>query len=127
MEQKGVEKAIVEGMVEEVEIIEIYPDYLQITWKSFDRMEAGNLGQQTFTYPIERQGIRAKKQAEKNSIISLMKENPEITAKQIASATGMGISAVEYKIRSLKKEGKIKYQGSGGKGTWIVRKKNIIL
>ena len=124
-----VEKATVAGMMEEVEKILIYPKYMEIYFSlakmigienddiSNEKLnnvlciEYGNL----FNY-------RKKKQEEREIIIDLIGKNPKITARMIAEKLGISLSGANYKLNALKKEGRIKFHGSGGKGEWEVLK-----
>lgn len=124
-----VEKATVAGMLEEVDKLLIYPEYLEICFSiskmigldgcdisderlnNVLRIEYGNL----FNY-------RKKKKEEREQIVDFIRENPKITAKIIAEKLGISLSGANYKLNALKKEGRIRFNGSGGKGNWEVLK-----
>lgn len=64
---------------------------------------------------------------EKNSIqeqiVLLMKDNPSITAEQIANEIKkISADGVRYHIRNLKAHGVIKREGSTKSGKWVVMK-----
>lgn len=61
-----------------------------------------------------------KKRKEREAVRELMKKTPDITAKKIAEELGISLSGANYRIRVLKKEGKIRFDGKGGKGKWEV-------
>lgn len=63
-----------------------------------------------------------EKSSEKTSgkILSLLKENPKLSAKELAKLIGITSRAVEKQISSLKKEGRIKRKGSPKGGYWEV-------
>ena len=61
-----------------------------------------------------------QKQEERNVVIEMMRENPYITAKMIANELGISLSGANYKIKALKREGKIYFNGKGGHGKWVV-------
>lgn len=140
IEDTGMNQALTEEMIDEIERIEVYPQHLKIKFHLFQSSEQSNIENQslgeedtenyllkqnnplnsTIEIPITDQSIRGKKAREKDEIMKLMKENSKVTAKKIAEKTGCSLSAVEYKIRSLKRENKISYYGKGGHGEWVV-------
>ena len=62
----------------------------------------------------------ARKEAERKRIITYMGENPCITAKEIAEMEQISLTAVNYRIKKLRQQGKIYFAGRGGHGKWIV-------
>ncbi|MGD9153835.1 MAG: winged helix-turn-helix domain-containing protein [Gammaproteobacteria bacterium] len=56
-------------------------------------------------------------------ILSLMKENPSITQKELIDKTGLTRRGVEWNIKKLKEEGFIRRVGSDRSGHWEVIKK----
>lgn len=115
----GFEKATVRGMLDEIEEIRIFPSYMEIVFNAGKllnntvRVEYGN----KFSY-------LKKKQEAREIVVEMMKKNPSITAKEIAKELDISLSGANYKIRALKKEGRIRYNGRGGKGRWEVMQKN---
>ena len=63
-----------------------------------------------------------KKEEIRNQVIELIRENPTITAKEIAKKMGCSLSGAQYKLKVLKNEGRIRFKGSGGKGKWEIIK-----
>jgi len=59
-------------------------------------------------------------QETRNKIITLMKKNPNITTDELASSTGQTFNGIEYYIRKLNEEGKIRRVGSKKTGHWEV-------
>ena len=56
-----------------------------------------------------------------NKILTLMIENPRITAKQISNKIeNITFDGIRYHISNLKKSGKIRREGSTKSGKWIV-------
>lgn len=121
-----VENATVAGMLDEIEKVEIFPTYMEIYFslskmigcmhanlpessESIMRIDYGNL----FNY-------RKKKIEERNIIVEMMRENPKITAKEIAQKINLSLSGVNYRIKVLRETGKIKYNGRGGHGIWQI-------
>ena len=115
-----VEKAGIAEILDEVEKILIYPEHMEIVfslskitgmekYENCLKVEYGDL----FDY-------RKKKRTEREMIVDMMREDPQITARKIAEALGISLSGVNYRIRVLKSEGKVRFNGSGGKGEWEI-------
>lgn len=127
LDGQTVEKATVAGMLEDIEKISIYPEYMELKFSLLNaigiemvevpaeigrktvRVEYGNL----FNY-------REKKQEDREQVVEMIRENPHITAKMIASELGCSLSGANYKLKALKREGRIRFDGSGGKGEWKI-------
>ena len=72
-------------------------------------------------HPDAAKGIKGETKGEtKGEIIRLLKQNPKITIPEIAEELGLSASGIEYNFRQLKKQGKIKREGSTKDGTWKV-------
>lgn len=120
-------KATVAGMLEGIDKIVIYPEYIVIVfnlskdtgtekldipateYESSIKVEYGNL----FNY-------KEQKKEEREIIVDMIRENPRITARMIADRLQISLSGANYRIRALKKEGRIQFNGSGGKGAWEI-------
>ncbi len=63
---------------------------------------------------------RETKGETKGEIIHLLQQNPDITIPELAKKLGLSDSGIEYNIRQLKKQGRIKREGSTKDGTWKV-------
>ncbi len=111
LESGYVEKAVISEMVENIETIKVFPKYLEISVN--DTMKIHYLLPEDFVY-------QDRKRLERERIVQYMKENPHITAKEIAEIENVSLSSIHYRIKRLKKEGKIYFQGRGGKGRWEV-------
>lgn len=123
-------KATVAGMLDEIEEIRIFPEYMEI---SFNIGKV--LGLQNAEMPVDavtnkiridygsRFQYLKQKQESREVVVQMMEENPRITARQIAEKLGISLSGANYQIRALKREGRIEFQGAGGKGQWLVKKK----
>lgn len=55
------------------------------------------------------------------AIIKLMRENPQITIREMASALGKNETTVSRNIRQLKEKGIVERVGSDKTGSWIIR------
>lgn len=107
------EKAMVRGMLEGVEEIKIFPSYMEIIFKLEKSLLQVDYGNQ-FHY------LKQKQEGREN-IVEMLQNNPQITARQMADKSGDSLSGVNYKIRVLKREGRIRFNGNRGK--WEVLKK----
>ena len=54
------------------------------------------------------------------NIKRLMKENPKISAEEIAKALDVKADAIRYRIKIMKKNGEIDRKGATKAGEWIV-------
>lgn len=126
---KMIEKAAVDEMLEEISRIVVYPTYMEIYFSLSDRI---GLKDQEFSQDRmencmkiqygNRFNYRERKKDEREIIIRRMTENPRITARILAQELGCSLSGVNYKIRALKREGRIRFHGKGGVGYWEVIK-----
>ena len=123
----AVEKAAVAGMLGEVDKIWIYPEYMEIVFRLSKLTGIENLDLESGSYgnsmKIEYGNLfdyKARKKDEREGIVDLMREDPEITARRIADELGISLSGANYRIRALKKEGRIRFNGRGGKGEWEI-------
>ena len=58
--------------------------------------------------------------AHEGEIISLMRDNPNITKPELAKQIGLGKTSIDNYISSLKKKGVLERVGSNKKGYWKV-------
>ena len=122
-----IKKASVAGMIEEIDRIVVYPEKMEIYFSYakmlgissknvFDDVENEMMVIEYGSYFNPRQQQKENLQA----IVDCMKENPHTTAKQIAEKMGISTSGVQQRITKLRKENRIRFVGSGGKGHWEV-------
>ena len=114
-------------MLQEIERIYVYPRYMEISFdigKMLDLDSSSEYGENhqnvlrvDYGNSFDYYGQKAEK---RELIVQMMQKQPEITAKEIAKSLGMSLSGANYCIRALKKEGKIYFNGKGGKGQWVV-------
>jgi len=57
-------------------------------------------------------------------ILTLIKENPQITRNELAKALGISSDGVKYHLNNLKKEGLLKRIGGRKGGYWAVEEKD---
>lgn len=121
-----IEQATVGSMLDDIEKILIYPEYMEIYFSvtkmtgieindavneldNIIRISYGSL----FNY-------RQQKKEGRNEVIELMRDNPKITVKMIGEKLNLSVAGVSYRIKVLKENGKIRYEGKGGKGEWVI-------
>ncbi|MDY3729166.1 MAG: recombinase family protein [Candidatus Choladocola sp.] len=120
------EKASTASMLEEVEKIVVYPTYMEICFHTarmlgMEHTDLPDTGNSILTITYGNLfNYQGQKEEEREAIVEMMRSKPGITAKQIAEETGLSLSGVNYRIRVLKRDGRIKYQGKGGKGCWKI-------
>ena len=66
--------------------------------------------------------IKKRREAVKQKILMIWKEDPEVMLKEIPEKTGVSASYVNTCVKELKKSGRIRYQRNGNThtGKWIV-------
>lgn len=105
-------KAMVQCLLRSIDSIHVYPDKLEIRKNK----------KVIVLLPEEEWNYYRKKQREREAILNLIEENPHLTAKKISELMGISLSCVQYRILVLKKNGFIRFCGSGGKGYWQIKK-----
>jgi ATP-dependent DNA helicase RecG len=99
-------------------------DKIDENWKAYNSTMPGyqiEFDSVVVDFKMEAQesvGETVEKTVEK--IISLIKENPDITAKQIEEAIKLSRRGVEYNLDKLKRDGRLKRIGSAKGGHWQV-------
>ena len=128
-EGNAVEKASVEGMLEDVRKIVVYPEYMEIHFSYGRLFDVGNELVDDDTMDeimVVKYGhmfdVRKKHDDDLQVVVDIMRDNPKITAKEIAKQLGITTSGVQQRITKLRKQQRIKYIGKGGKGIWEVMK-----
>ncbi len=124
---KAVERAAVMQMLEETDKILVFPEFMEIVFGLSEAMrtECGDIPPMEFESSIKIEygnlfSYREQKKEEREIIVDMMRENPRITAGMIAKELRISLSGANYRIRALKKEGRIRFNGSGGKGEWEI-------
>lgn len=57
----------------------------------------------------------------REEIVNIIKENPKVTMREIATKTGLTPKGVEYHIRNMRKEGVLQRVGSINSGSWEIK------
>ncbi len=105
-----IERAGAVQLLKEADRIEIFPEHMELQYNSERTwIDYGSL----FDY-------QKKKQEEREAVIEMIRENPAVTAKEIAEKMNISLSGANYRLRALKREGKIRFAGRGGKGVWEI-------
>ncbi|MDO4329101.1 MAG: recombinase family protein [Lachnospiraceae bacterium] len=134
LEAGGIEKATVSQMLQDIREIKVCGWYLEICFDpmrivhlSGSRREEKELMQELLSkdfsirvdYPFAPETERGR-YLDRRRIVSLMKENPAITAKQIAQKMERSPYMVRKRIEELNKAKYICFNGRGGHGTWEI-------
>ena len=125
-EGEDIERATVNEMLEEIERMIIYPNYMEIIYNPLKTM---GLDQASDEKGLE-QKIRIdygnlfdqlrQKQEDREQVVELIRKDPGITAKKIAECLGCSLSGAQYKLKVLKNDGRIRFNGKGGRGYWEI-------
>lgn len=134
LETETIEKATVSEMIDNIDTIYVHRKYLEIRFymdkmlgidpKSFQTVyEITEDFEDAFVirFPLPEDFVyRDRKQLERERIIEYMREKPNITAKEIAEKENISLSTANYRIKKLRQDGRIHFDGSGGKGKWCI-------
>lgn len=104
-------RAALSEMLDSIECIEVYEDKLKIRFYHEKMLEI----------PLDIEFVYAsRKEAERERIVAYMRENPSVTAKEIAEMEHVSLTTANYRIKKLRQQGRIYYDGRGGRGVWAV-------
>lgn len=132
LEKDVVQKATVMELLEQIDRIVVYPDHLEVYFRmgfAEEIKEAGRFegilddieNEFKITVPVdERISHQVQKKKALDDVVSFIRDNPQITAKQIAAIQGISLSAANGRLSRLKKAGRIRFDGKGGKGKWEI-------
>ena len=118
------ETAELSEIVDKIEKIKVYQDHLEIR---FCRSKVPGTAAEVFCEIPDDFVYRRQKEAERERIVQYMRAEPYITAKQISEREKVSQTAVNYRIKKLKQQGRIYFDGKGGKGKWIVAEEGGII
>lgn len=65
-------------------------------------------------------GINGEQMSVNEKILALLKDNPKMTAKQLASTLNLSVRQVERAIAALKENGRLERIGANKNGSWRV-------
>lgn len=134
LEKDTIREAAIAEKVDNIDSITVYPTKLVLSFRA-DKLlglDAGVIGQLEnasvheqgdfeVTVPLGEDFLYAgRKLARKKRVLSYMKENPRITAKEIARKEGMSLSGVNSCIARMEKKGILHFEGAGGRGFWVI-------
>ncbi|MDO4272411.1 MAG: recombinase family protein [Eubacteriales bacterium] len=122
-EEGGLQKAALAWMLDGTEKILVYPDHLDMIFSTRDKVQEGGIESREFKHRTRVElgntfDYLGQKREEREAVAELIKENPQITVKQIAQTLNITLSGANYRIKVLKKEGRIRFQRVNGKGQW---------
>ncbi len=70
---------------------------------------------------ITEEVIREKNEVTtREKILNKIRENPKITIKQLSELTGISVKGIEWQIKKLKQQGKLKRIGPDKGGFWKI-------
>lgn len=136
LEHGGIEKAMVSQMLKNVECIMVREWQLEVRFRSRHMIEMSEAkgtvvnqvtgeadnGLSVFLdYPFEATTDRGR-QIDRRRVWELLQEEPCLTAKKIAERMNRSYGVAVTRMKELRKEGYIQYEGSGGHGYWRVVK-----
>ncbi len=136
LEEDTLRQATLSDMIDSIDTITVYPEKLELSFQAEKvlRMDTSALEyvknisddfekKLTWEVPLEEDFLYAtRKEAESRRLIEYIRQNPKVTAKQIAGMEGISLSAANARIRKLKRQGKIHYEGRGRHGEWVIDK-----
>lgn len=136
LEEGGIERAAVSNMLEDIKQITVHEWHLDITFDPFKiigfsenrpnrNITAAEDEEKEFTitvkYPFSPMTERGR-YLDKETIIKIMRETPDTTAKKIAVQMNRPVKVVQNRIKELRMAGTIRFNGKGGHGFWEVLK-----
>lgn len=126
-EKNLVGKATVDGMLDEIDKILIFPERMELHF-SYDKVLG--IAADEYSEEVEHEVMtveygsyfnpRKKQKEDLEAVVDLMRENPQITAKQIAEKVGISTSGVYQRITKLRKSNRVRFVGKGGIGYWEI-------
>ncbi|MDF2859300.1 MAG: Site-specific recombinase, partial [Neobacillus sp.] len=134
LQKGGVERAIISNLLEDITQITVYEWHLDFIFDPHknigfsdirpDRtlMEGEDVEKEftiTMKYPFSPLTERGR-YLDKETILKIMRETPDTTAKKIAVQMNRPLKIVQNRIKELRMAGKIKFNGKGGHGFWEV-------
>lgn len=132
----GIERATVAQMLTDVQKIVVYEWHIEICFNPFKIMGlsdgsaavaamADEIAGENFIisvpYPFSPTTERGR-YLDKERIMEIMRGSPDTTARKIAAEMGRPVRLIQNRIKELRKDGRIRFNGSGGHGVWEVLK-----
>ncbi|MCI5649762.1 MAG: recombinase family protein [Fusicatenibacter sp.] len=113
-------RSAVDAVLLETDQIFVWPEYLLLIPKTENRRE-DSLKPLRINYRFCLENEKnSHRQKEQRKILEYMAGHPKTTARELSDILGISLSAVNYRIRILRKEGRICYVGKGGHGSWKI-------
>ncbi|MBS6645135.1 MAG: recombinase family protein [Clostridiaceae bacterium] len=132
----GIERAAVLQMLKDIQKIVIYEWHLEICFHPFPITGLPNAGVSqdiaadetasekfmiSVPYPFSPATERGR-HLDRERIVKIMKENPDTTARKIAQEMDRPLKQVQNRIKELRADERIRFNGRGGHGVWEVLK-----
>ncbi|BDF33776.1 hypothetical protein CE91St62_18420 [Lachnospiraceae bacterium] len=109
-------RVVLSEMLDSIECIEVYEDRLKIRFYHEEMLEI----------PLDMEfAYASRKESERERIVAYMRENPSVTAKEIAEMEHVSLTTVNYRIKKLRQQGRIYFDGRGGRGQWAVCEREV--
>lgn len=130
----GIERATVSQMLLDIQRITVYEWHIEICFNPFkmiglpedgaaraivaDHIAAENF-KISIPYPFSPTTQRGR-YLDREKIVEIMKENPDTTARKIALKMDRPLKLVQNRIKELRRDERIRFNGRGGHGVWEV-------
>lgn len=140
LEKEGMKKATVYEMLQNIEQITVYPEYMVIHFSSSKLLGLKEKNQILENILSQGDGTDSLFDVEvsliedfrkdivlertRDTVISCIDENPKITGRILAERLGVSLSTANKRLSELKKSGRIRFIGAGGHGHWEVMEKS---
>ncbi|MDO4326667.1 MAG: recombinase family protein [bacterium] len=134
LEHGGFEQATVKQMLQDIQAIKVYDWQIEICFDPLKMMLPGSKIEEELAdklldgifsiridYPFPSETERGR-YLDRRKIAALLKENPTMTANQVAAELGISKYIARNRIQELRKAGYIQFHGKGGHGKWEVLK-----
>lgn len=140
LKTEGMQKVSVYEMIEDIERIIVYQEHLLVQFSSSrplgldgknkipdTSLSGGLIQSEMFQVEVSlidyfRNDLVLEKI--RDDIVAALKDNPELTGRMIAGQWRISLSTANKRLEELKKEGRIRFIGTGGHGHWEVIEKN---
>lgn len=109
----GIEQAILAWMIQDISSITVYEWQVEVGFKNSETEKV------ILNYPFPPNTARGRS-LDKKEIVKRMGENPKITARDLGAALDRPVKQIQNRIKELREEGRIRYKGGGGHGSWQV-------
>ena len=131
IEEKGIyEKATVSSMVNEIHKIIVYPRYMEVQFSSSKVLGITNddvlddMNTIRLDYGLHFD-YRAKQREVLQRVVDYIAQHPNTSAKELANQFDISVSGMQQRLMRLRRQGRVRFVGSGGKGYWEALENSI--